>query len=159
MKAKFSAEGRCLATVGESRAVRVWDTRTGKLLGPPLRHEAPVSALAASRDGKRVVLGTIGSCQMWEVESGKRIGPTLGYSGAFDAVFGRDDNTVLVGSSDGVNLWHVAPVAGDPARVILWAEVLAGLELDVNGLPHALTFEERNQRRRKLAELGGPPWP
>src|SRR5262249_40673349 len=58
MKARFSAEGRCIVTVGESRpgtasasrTVRVWDTRTGKLLGSPLRHVVRVNAVAASRD-------------------------------------------------------------------------------------------------------------
>jgi WD40 repeat protein len=41
-------------TGGEDGAVRTWSARSRVLIGPPLRHPGPITAIAVSRDGSRI---------------------------------------------------------------------------------------------------------
>ena len=41
-------------TGGDDGAVRTWSTRSSVLIGPPLRHTGPITAIAVSRDGSRI---------------------------------------------------------------------------------------------------------
>jgi hypothetical protein len=47
-------------------------------------------------------------------------------------------------------------VEGEPERVARWAQVLTGMELDEGGYARALDADTWQQRRQRLAELGGP---
>jgi WD40 repeat protein len=55
-------------------------------------------------------------------------------------------------------LWH-APwlIEGDPERILLWAQVITGLELDEYGGTRGLDAATWEQRRQRLQKLGGPP--
>ena len=44
-------------------------------------------------------------------------------------------------------------------RIVLWAQVLTGMELDADGEVRTLDGREWQQRRKALEELGGPPLP
>ncbi|OLO99807.1 hypothetical protein BVU76_23870 [Mycolicibacterium porcinum] len=111
----FSADGRRLITVapmhlgagdhdkvGETgnvfdspeitpSAVRVWDTETGKLAGPPLSNrggrvsdlganltdgepQGPISAAAISPDGQRILVATVNGLRLHDVTTGQPIG-------------------------------------------------------------------------------------
>ena len=41
-------------TGGDDGAVRAWSARSSVLIGPPLRHPGPITAIAVSRDGSRI---------------------------------------------------------------------------------------------------------
>jgi WD40 repeat protein len=41
-------------TGGDDGAVRTWSARSSVLIGPPLRHPGPITAIAVSRDGSRI---------------------------------------------------------------------------------------------------------
>jgi hypothetical protein len=48
-------------------------------------------------------------------------------------------------------------VEGRGERVALWAQVLTGMELDADGVARLLDPAAWQERRRRLAERGGPP--
>ncbi len=46
---------------------------------------------------------------------------------------------------------------GDPERILLWTQVITGLELDDFGATRVLDAATWEKRRQRLQELGGPP--
>jgi len=69
-----------------------------------------------------------------------------------------DGRTVLTGSWKKAQLWRPpAPVEGHVERLVLWTQVLTGLELDADKMARVLDADAWNERRRRLDELGGPP--
>jgi hypothetical protein len=75
-------------------------------------------------------------------------------AGAFSA----DGKTVLTGSHDfTARLWKgLRPLEGAPERVLLWAQVITGLELDERSVTRMLDAATWARRRQRLQELGGP---
>ncbi|HEY7051402.1 MAG TPA: TIR domain-containing protein [Mycobacterium sp.] len=85
-------------------AVRVWDTRTGKPAGPPIRgrsgrpmdlavaerqDDPPVFAAAISPDGRRVLVSTMAGLRVHDVATGKSVGePWIDTSGGNDPAVG-----------------------------------------------------------------------
>src|SRR5262249_2333949 len=53
----FSPDGSLLLTGSDDWKARVWDVKTGKLLGT-VEHSGPVTAVAFSPDGKTVLTGS-----------------------------------------------------------------------------------------------------
>jgi hypothetical protein len=48
-------------------------------------------------------------------------------------------------------------VEGDAGRIVLWAQVLTGMELDGGGVARVLDAAAWRQRRERLEAAGGPP--
>jgi WD40 repeat protein/tetratricopeptide (TPR) repeat protein len=101
----FSPDGRTFATssrdasaVGEAR---LWDARTGKLIGAPLTHVNYVSAMAYSPDGKTLATGGYDCCvHFWNTETAKRSGlPLLADDIVLTVAYSPDGKTLAVGQS------------------------------------------------------------
>jgi hypothetical protein len=77
------------------------------------------------------------------------------------AAFHPGGRKVVTASKDGTaRIWEVpGPVPGVKKRIVLWVHVITGKELDAGGAAHLLDGKAWQQRRRRLAELGGPPLP
>jgi hypothetical protein len=89
----------------------------------------------------------------------KPVGPLLRHRRFVDGVlYGGDGRTFLTLAGPTLRCWRAPlPVAGDVDRVVLWVEVLAGMTLDEEEMHRWLTADTWAARRRRLAELGGPP--
>ena len=131
------------------------------VLGPPLQHEKGAFALAFSPDRKTVLTGSVDkTARLWETATGKPLGPPLQHQNAvWRLAFSPDGKTVLTGSLDNTaRLWRVPSLPEhNPERIILWAQLVTGLELDEYGGTRVLDTASWEQRRRRLQELGGPP--
>jgi WD40 repeat protein len=160
----FSPDGRMLLTgTWDHGMAQLWDATTRKPLGPPLPHQDHVLAVAFSPDSKTVATGTWdGTARLWDVARGKPLGPPLVHESAVrDVAFSPDGKTLLTGSFDRTARSWELPVAvqGQVNQIILWIQVVTGMELDQDGLFRELDAATWQQRRKRLTELGGPPLP
>jgi WD40 repeat protein/tRNA A-37 threonylcarbamoyl transferase component Bud32 len=166
----FSPDGKTIATGGGDKTVRLWEAATGKQIGGPLAHRDWVRAVAFSPDGRVLLTGSAdGTARLWDVVTGKQIGPAQRHAGwVLAAAFSPNGRTVLTGGgSHGLLavkgralLWEAPlPVAGDVRRVVLWVQVVTGMELDADGTARPLDGAAWQQRRARLEKLGGPPAP
>jgi len=157
----FSPDSKVLWSSSRDHTVRRWEVATGVPLGDPLYHQGEVWAVALSPDGATAVTGSgDGTARLWDAATGKPIGGTLRHQGAIQAVaFSPDGATVATGAQDKTaRLWRVpAPVEGEPERLILWIQVLVGMERDNHGVNHhILDGETWKERRQQLEKLGEP---
>jgi eukaryotic-like serine/threonine-protein kinase len=161
--ATFSPDGRTILTGDANGITQLWNATTGERLGQPFpAAQCSYSAACWSPDGKTIVTGTNdGFVRLWDATTGKSMGPRLmRHQGAVFAVaFSPDGKYILSGSVDKtVRLWELpTPVQGDVDRITLWLQVLTGMELDENDVFHVLDAAEWQERRQRLAELGGAP--
>jgi WD40 repeat protein len=121
-----------------------------------------VLAVALSPDGRTAVTGSYDqSARLWDTTTGKPMGPPLKHGGPVRLVTFRSGNSVQTASDDRtVRTWELPlPVTGDVERIVLWIQVLTGLELDTDNVVEALDPPTWLQRRQRLEELGGPPTP
>jgi hypothetical protein len=66
---------------------------------------------------------------------------------------------MLTGSLD-AELWQVpTPLEGGVEHVVLWTQVLTGMELNDHGAVRVLDAETWHERRQRLRGLGDPPLP
>ena len=124
----FSPDGSVFATAHHGGYARLWDTRTGRPRGQPLKHDDSVQDLAFSADGKLLITGsTDKTVRIWHVPSGAPFGqPLKGHLESVNAVaFSPDGKLAASGSDDQtVRLWDVPtgrpvghPLTGHPNAV------------------------------------------
>jgi WD40 repeat protein len=76
-----------------------------------------------------------------------------------DVAFSPDGKTLLTASFDRTARCWELPVAvqGDVSQIVMWIQVLTGMELDDDGLFRELDAATWCERRQRLTDLGGPP--
>ncbi len=161
MVAAFSPDGRRILTGSLDGAARLWDAATGRSFGQSLAHSHEVRAAAFSRDNRWVVTGSWDwTARLWDAATSRPLGPPLPHQGKVWAVaFGAGNRMILTGSEDGkARLWQLpSPVQGSVERIVLWVQVLTGMEIDADGGGRVLDPTAWQQYRQLLVELGGPP--
>jgi WD40 repeat protein/tRNA A-37 threonylcarbamoyl transferase component Bud32 len=140
---------------------QVWDRDGTAPTAPPRFHAAGgISDLAFHPDSRSVLIRDNESrARLWDVPTGKRIGPAPGPTGIARVAFSPNGRRLAVAGQFGrVALWETSqPMQGSSERLRLWAETLAGMELDSQQIIHPLDPDEVRRRRARLDELGGPP--
>jgi WD40 repeat protein len=128
-----------------------------------LLHHGLVHAVTFSPDAKTVATASSdGTARLWDAKTGKPLGAPMGHEGPVRSVtFHPAGKLVLTASWDGTaRLWELPPpVQGKVKRIVLWTQVLTGMELDAGGIARVLDAPTWQARREQLRELGGPPVP
>jgi hypothetical protein len=159
-----SPDGQTVLTGSDDGTARLWEVATGNAHGPEFLHQKEVRAVAFGPDPRTpltaLTASADGTARLWDVRTGKPLGPPLRHNRPLStAAFAPDGNMVLTASEDGAaRLWEVPNrVEGDVGRIVLWVQAITGKELDERGSLRELDPSGWEQRRRQLAELGGPP--
>ena len=102
----FSPDGRTLASFGPHGIIRLWDTRTRKVVNVLLGHKEYVDSLAFSLDGKTLASGgSDGTIILWEVATGKERHRLLGHEDRVTGLaFSPDGKRLASGSHDTTGL-------------------------------------------------------
>jgi WD40 repeat protein len=107
----IGANGKFVASGGDDRTARLWDTKTGKERHV-LRQEGDVYAVAFSADGKKLVTGNSQNLVvLWDVETGERRATLRGIREPIDQVaFDGDAKTVAAAGGECGILWDAEKV-------------------------------------------------
>jgi len=158
----FSACGRLVISATNFNMAQVWDVREKRLRPVSLLHSAQVWGMATNSTCDRIVTASADhTARAWDAVNGKPLSPPLLHNaGVSDVAFSHDGTHILTSSWDHrVRLWPVIePVPDEPDRVTNWIETMTGLKIGITGSPELLTWEEWSERKKRLDELGGPPW-
>jgi WD40 repeat protein len=126
----------------------------------PLLQEAPVQRILFLPNGRSLLVIAGGSARLWDVDTGKPLGPPLPHqAGAWGADLHPDGHLVATTLPDRtVALWQVPdPMPAAPQRLVLWTQVITGMELDADHVWRILDARTWEERRAQLQQVGGPP--
>jgi eukaryotic-like serine/threonine-protein kinase len=158
----FSPDGRLALTGSDDRTVRAWDAVTGVPVGAPLVDPHMTRLVVVSPDGQVILKGGMhDASRLWDAATRKPLGPPIVHPGKLVAARVAPDGQRLQlagermqSASLGVVL---APIAGEPARVRLWAHLATGMDLAADDGLRVLDVDQWQERRQRLAEFGPPP--
>jgi WD40 repeat protein len=113
LSATFMPDGTLVSGDG-SGALAVWDLQRQRRLGRPLPTPTGTSTVAASPDGKTLVLVDDGEIVLWDAVLRRRLGPPLGRTDGSPSEasggFSPDGTLAALAHPDGsVALWNVRP--------------------------------------------------
>ena len=155
----FSPDGKTLVVGSWDRAAWRWDRATNRPILPSLQHRDWLHGVAISSDSRHILTGSKdATARLWDAATGQPIGPPLLHDSEVLAVaFSPDGRTVLTGSKDKTaRLWpRPAPMKGSVEQIVLWVQVITGMELTDDGAVRGLDGTTWLERRRRLEELGG----
>jgi WD40 repeat protein len=159
---RFSPDGSLILTATNFNMAQVWDVREKQVRPFALLHSAQVWGMATNSTCDRIATASSDhTARVWDAVIGKPLSPPLRHDkGVSDVSFSHDGKHILTSSWDHrVRLWPVIePVPDEPERVTTWIETMTGLKIGVTGSSELLTWEEWSEQKKRLDELGGPPW-
>ncbi len=117
----FSPDGKTLASSGDDRTVKLWDTQTGELKRTLIGHGARVTTIAFSRDGKTLASdgahdvscgtgdGGVGETILWDTQTwaAKRKLPN-GFYKSYSLVFSPNIRNILFSNDDATEIWDAS---------------------------------------------------
>jgi WD40 repeat protein len=110
---EFSPDGVRLVTCRSDasmaeREAQLWDARTGRRLGAPLRHRDGVKHASFSPDGRWIVTASEDfTAQVWTTASGRQLSKPLRHQGqAGHARFSPDGRWIVTAGGGGTRVWE-----------------------------------------------------
>ncbi len=114
--ATFRPDGGAVLTGSVDGTAQVWDSSTGRPIGPPLEHGDKVYCVAFSPDGRLALTGgSDGKARLWDVATGRRVGPAVLHGNVIWTLAFSPDGRLFVtnGNDQTTRLWETA--SGRPA--------------------------------------------
>ena len=131
----YSPDGQKIVTTSADGTSRLWSSRTGQALAPPMHQQGSVLTAAFSADGKHLATGSSeDTAQVWSTLTGKPETPPLPLNGNVQCVaFSPDGTIVAAGTDDGkLGLWDAA--TGHPlAPPVVYHEAVYELSFSPDG--------------------------
>jgi WD40 repeat protein len=145
-----------------ARKAWLWSASDGALIAQLFKNHSLTREPLFSPDSKTLLtVDASNSVQLWSVALGETIGPPFRFQrDPGILIFSPDGKTILMKDADSApRLWRIpTPVLGDPRRIILWAQVLSGMEIrEQTNTVEFLDVETWRERRHRLEAMGGPP--
>jgi dipeptidyl aminopeptidase/acylaminoacyl peptidase len=125
-----------VVTASGDHTARLWDARTGKPLGEPLKYEGEITSAQFSPDGRQVVTVSRDTARLWDARTGKPLGAPLKHESLVtSAQFSPDGQRVVTASGDATaRIWDVLTgTSGDITLLANLAEAVGGYEVNELG--------------------------
>src|SRR5262249_23490619 len=105
---RVTLDGRRIVQRMGFYSVRVTDFESGQLLTEAMAHEATVTSIELSPDGKQVLTASLdGTARLWDAEDGKPLFTMPHRSGVNSAEFSPDGSRIVTASLDGTaRVWN-----------------------------------------------------
>src|SRR5207245_8716947 len=115
--------------------VRVIDDATGQVLFRLLEHVGPVTRVAFSPDGRRLLTASQdGTARLWELANGQPVAVFRHDRGLEYAAFAPDGYAVITACVDGtIRFWALAPAHHSVDDAVMLARLAAGRRGDPGG--------------------------
>jgi WD40 repeat protein/serine/threonine protein kinase len=135
--AQFSPDGRWVFTASDDNTARVWDARTGKLVGGPFKHEAEIASVQISPDGRGLLTSSLdNTVGIWAIAAGGANAKFLKHeSEVYGATFDPTGKRVFTVTRNGLaQAWDVS--SGERT----------GEPVNLEGMIYLATFSREGKR-------------
>jgi WD40 repeat protein/serine/threonine protein kinase len=149
--AVLSRDGKAVVLFDADHSPRLYETATGRPLGPPLPFQPNMNKTAFADDGRTVFMGMIDrTARLWDMAIGRPLGPPLDHFDRLLAIALTPDARLMATTdAGGTYLRHIPPpLAGTPKAIRRQIELLTGMTRDSQGAVRELSPAELDPAAR-----------